>query len=869
MWNDRLSRASVLAVMLAALPLWLPFVPFSFRSLYSDSIGDLLILPLLIWALLSRRSEIQHHEEKRFWLLWACALGVWLAVRVTRFCVLNAEWQKINHLVSDCLFLAGFFLMFLATEVRPHLPTGWSAGNAEFRYKVGGAALFSLCLLIYFGIVPHFYESELYWTWVPSLYLYLVCDMVLLLRLYILLRTCGGRRWSVMYSWLILVVATWSCLDTLEMLMSSGVIPYLPVGSPVDALWYLPYLELFLLARYRNLTLLSDLGHVGDENPAFMALEAEEPWAGGSLILYVFILPVLHSAMHILGVLDQMGLLVREGLVLASMTALGLLALSYSRYSERRRRKTERALLESEEEYRRLFENAPDVVFQTDLSGSISSLSPSVETLTGYSAGEMMGRPIQSIFQDPAVFSRLRESLMEQRHVRDFEVELVVKGGETARGSVNAYLLSRKNGKPSCIEGSIRDVTFRRSLEERLRQSQRMEAVGRLAGGIAHEFNNILTGILGYAELILSRLESPSPVQEDLHQIRELSNRAAGLTRQLLTFGRRRDLEPRSLDLNALIENTLQLLARILGERICVDFRAGLNLNPVYADPGQIQQVLMNLAINARDAMPEGGRLLIFTENLSLDEVSMGPSARWAVDLKPGSYVKLTLSDTGCGMDEATQKRAFEPFFTTKEVGKGTGLGLATVYGIVRNHGGSISVSSKPGIGTAFEILLPRAGKKKGLTTEHTFSGPPAVNGGKETILVVEDESQVRDVVCRVLDSLGYTVLQADHSDRAEEIVLKEKLAVDLLVTDVVLPGRSGPDLFQKLSRHRPALRVLYMSGYPEKHEAAGITVPDGLRPMLQKPFPSEDLAREVRQALSTSNSARQTGDYPMTRPEA
>ena len=383
----------------------------------------------------------------------------------------------------------------------------------------------------------------------------------------------------------------------------------------------------------------------------------------------------------------------------------------------------------------------------------------------------------------------------------------------------------------------------RRQLEDQLRQSQKMEAVGRLAGGVAHDFNNLLTGIIGYTELALSQVDDED-VCNDLRSIREFSDRAAQLTQQLLAFSRRQPLEPVNLDLNKLIHNTTGMLARLIGEDINLEFSPGAEPAIVEADAGQIEQVLMNLAVNSRDAMPQGGRLLIETQDIVLDQVYADRHA----GVSPGCYVMIAVTDTGQGMDKNSQARIFEPFFTTKERGKGTGLGLSTVYGIVKQHGGNIWVYSEPDYGTIFKIYLPSLEQM----VEETETGrTPTVDlQGDETILLVEDEIAVGGVIIRALESYGYRVLSEGHPEQAMKIFAENRDEIDLLLADVILPGCDGQQLYQGMLEEREGLRVLFMSGYTDKALNYNVVLEPGV-PFIQKPFTPAQIARKVRAVLA------------------
>jgi PAS domain S-box-containing protein len=408
-------------------------------------------------------------------------------------------------------------------------------------------------------------------------------------------------------------------------------------------------------------------------------------------------------------------------------------------------------------------------------------------------------------------------------------------------------------GAGGSIEGAIvlnQDVTEQRNAEEalhrseaQLRQAQKMEAVGQLAGGIAHDFNNLLTAILSYCELLLEEVRPGDPIRADIEQIRQAGQRAAGLTRQLLAFSRRQVLQPKVLSLTGVVESTEGMLRRLIGADIVLDIRCEPGLWQVLADPGQIEQVLLNLVVNARDAMPQGGRIVVRTANRELK----ADSPERPNGVRPGSYVILQVTDTGVGIDPAHHARIFEPFFTTKEPGKGTGLGLSTVYGIVQQSGGHITVESAPGRGATFAVLLPR--HLGGEPVPHSKVDRRRLPGGTETLLLVEDEAAVRSSARRLLERQGYTVLEARHGADALRIVEESGRRIDLVVTDLVMPEMGGKELAERLRTHRPGLKVLFMSGFTEKAIAAGGVMPPNTG-FVEKPFTVEQLMRRLREIL-------------------
>ncbi|MBZ5542916.1 MAG: response regulator [Acidobacteriia bacterium] len=487
-----------------------------------------------------------------------------------------------------------------------------------------------------------------------------------------------------------------------------------------------------------------------------------------------------------------------------------------------------------------------EVVFMTDREGIITLINPEFTRLYGYTQDEVVGkvtpRILKSGTMQPEEYADFWRTILEKR-VAHSEIANQTKDGKlvTVESSANPILDERGN-----ITGFLaiqRDVTARKQLEDQLRQAQKMEAIGRLAGGVAHDFNNLLTIIAGYGQLILEQLPEKDASRLHVMEVLKAAERATSLTRQLLAFGRRQVLAPRVLDLNAVIADTEKMLRRLIGEDVELVAIPGRDLGHVKADPGQIEQVILNLAVNARDAMPGGGRLTIETSDVVLDEVY----ADQHVSVRPGLYVMLAVSDTGCGMSPETQAHLFEPFFTTKEKGKGTGLGLATVYGIVKQSGGYIWVYSELGQGTTFKVYLPKI--LEPVEARQMLPTESASAGGSETILLVEDDSSVRSLVHAVLEPRGYKLLVARDGNDALFLCEQHKGPINLLLTDVVMPGMSGRELAERLSPLHREMKVLYMSGYADNAIVHHGVLDANVR-FVQKPFSPPALAKRVRLVL-------------------
>jgi two-component system, cell cycle sensor histidine kinase and response regulator CckA len=507
------------------------------------------------------------------------------------------------------------------------------------------------------------------------------------------------------------------------------------------------------------------------------------------------------------------------------------------------RKRTEEQLHESEHKYRLLFETNPEPAWVYDFDTlRILAVNQAAIVRYGYSEAEFLQLTIRDI-RPPEAQDRLEEELAHRpedgivrtgvrhrtRDGRPFEVDLVARPLEFAGRRARLVL--------------ARDVTAQRQLEEQLRQSQKMEAVGQLAGGIAHDFNNLLTAILGSTQLLLNAIPPGDACREDVEEIRNAGVRAAELTRQLLAFSRRQVLAPKVLELNTVVANMDKMLRRLIGEDVDLATSLDPHAGAVHADPGQLEQVLLNLVVNARDAMPSGGRVTIETTRVTPYDELVERRHR----LPPGDYACLVVTDSGAGMDEATQAHLFEPFFTTKEVGKGTGLGLATVYGIVKQSGGYIWVYSEPGRGTTVKVYLPRV--PGAAEPAAPPPQPPALRGGHETVLLVEDAPPVRTLARRSLEACGYAVLEAPDGPSAVSLSAAHAGTIHLLVTDVVMPGMSGRELAERLAPLRPEMKVLYTSGYTDDAMVRQGVLNAGVA-FLQKPFVPDTLARKVRDVL-------------------
>ncbi len=537
---------------------------------------------------------------------------------------------------------------------------------------------------------------------------------------------------------------------------------------------------------------------------------------------------LVHVAIAISPLKDQDGRIVGDSAIVRDMTE---------------RRLIEDAHRRSEASYRSFVENAPFGILRTTLEGRIVQANPALVEMLGYDSEQEVLRLNMGtdVYRNPGEREEVTRWLLNQGTVQGMEVEWKQKTGRPFTIRSTAHVAKDTNGNVEFLEGFVEDISERRALEQQLRQGQKMEAIGRLAGGIAHDFNNLLGVIIGYGDLLLEHAGGNNSMRNPAEQILKAADRASALTRQLLAFSRQQVLEMKVLNLNAVVADMGIMLQRLLGEDIHLETSLDPELGQVKADEGQIEQVIMNLAVNARDAMPGGGRLRIETRNASIEEGSPVPRSR----MEPGDYVTILVQDTGMGMDAATQAHIFEPFFTTKEQGKGTGLGLATVYGVVKQSGGYVWVDSEPGAGSTFTIYLPMFRQK----AEHPGASEamPAPGRGAGTILVVEDEESLRTLTRSILEHSGYTVLEASNGMEAVDIAGRHTGPIDLLLTDMVMPGMNGRAVAEKVTRLHPDVRIAYMSGYTgfTQREAASFNAV-----MIAKPFTRNTLLQRVSEAL-------------------
>jgi two-component system cell cycle sensor histidine kinase/response regulator CckA len=509
------------------------------------------------------------------------------------------------------------------------------------------------------------------------------------------------------------------------------------------------------------------------------------------------------------------------------------------------RKRVEAQLQKSEAQFRSLVHDAPYGIYRVTLDGRLLHVNPALVMMLGYDSEEELMRlnVEKDIYRDPQIRQRL---LKEHAHKDDFralEAEWRRKDGKFITVRMTGHPVLEKDNSLSYFEVFAEDITERRSLERQLLQAQKMEAIGRLAGGIAHDFNNLLSVILGHSDILEQQVGSNGRLRKSVEATRTAAERAAALTMQLLAFSRKQVIEPTVIDLNTSVTEIQKMLHRVIGEDIELAIRLQPDLGYVKADPGQLGQVLMNLAVNSRDAMPSGGKLAIETANVELDDTYV----RQHLGARPGRFIMLAVSDTGIGMDSDTLSHIFEPFFTTKDPGKGTGLGLSMVYGIVKQNNGYIMAYSEPGRGTTFKVYFPRTAES--LPAPHKVR--KEIQGGSETILIVEDELALRELTCLLLQEAGYTVVESSGVEDAIATAKDSHRKIDLLLTDVVMPRMDGRELANQLVALRPNLKILYMSGYTDDVIVNRGALTQGAK-LVQKPFTKSTLLQKVRETLDS-----------------
>jgi two-component system, cell cycle sensor histidine kinase and response regulator CckA len=817
----------VSAGILALTHVAVAFLPWlHLRSIASDVVQLLsALLAFVACALAHRRATDYAHS---FWMMMSASCLLWAGSQtLSMYYFYVAHWNGPTPIASGTAFFLSFMPMFLAVLLPERLIP---ADEIDWERVLDTFQLTLLILAVYtiVVIVPQTLgANEL--SEPPRLIALSLRNALLLIAFAARWMVDGReavRRLLVPVAGAFAIYAVGTFFANRFDLLSVS-----PAGNLYDLTWSVPFLLFAVIA--------SEWRPEVDE--------AESRWTFGYFGLALVYLPSMLLPLLLLRLYNSV---VKEQVVvgLAGLTISAVLYTVRVALMAHRQRTVAEALKSSEARYRTLFDRNMAGVFRSTTEGRLLEFNEAFAKMFGYERSELVGKPSHELYYGGA--EERARLIQARRHdpSKQFEVRYKRKDGTPLLAVQNISIQQFKDGE--IIEGTLIDITRRQMLEEQLRQSQKMEAVGRLAGGVAHDFNNLLTVITGYSQMSMEETAPGSSLHEHAQQVYEASQRAAALTRQLLAFSRQQVLQPQVVSLNKILESMQKMLSRLIGEDIRVRTICSKELALVKVDPAQIEQVILNLSINARDAMPKGGQLTLETDRAELDE-SYTKDHPW---VKPGVYMRLTVSDNGVGMDEKTQARIFEPFFTTKETGKGTGLGLSMVYGVVKQSGGHIMVYSEPGHGTTFKLYFPivdkleegREGKIKAA----------AQRRGEETILIVEDDQALRELAKNILANQGYKVFAAQNPEEVREICKTQGTKIDLLLTDVIMPQMSGKDVAQMCTATIPTLKVLYMSGYTSDVIMHHGVLEEGLA-FLQKPFTPVSLTAKVREVLDGSSAAR------------
>ncbi len=843
--RDAWAKGFLAFQLILYVPYFLPVLSDDQLVSYAEYYTGFFQLPAIILLLQGRLREIRNPRERRFWNLLSLAYAFWWTVAGLDAFIPGAWWGTRFEVTRDCIFLLFYLGIFLAIEARPDVEGDQAPGEVR-TLEAAGVLILVSALLTYFVVIPINLNPAAYETWLPSLYLYVVLDLILAARFGRLAQIGRGVRWRVLYGLLSLTAMLWAVMDAMQGFISVEILNW-GSGEKTDLLWDLPVVTLILAARLRHhpLPAAADDPAAAGSDTAAGKYRLESP-----LVLSAFLLPVIHFVLHGLGLFDPVTDATRNLVVLVSLLVIGAMAMAEHVLLRRRSsqwelesKKTAKEIEERTTYLNALIESSPLGVVVLDPQNRVRMCNPAFESLFGYSQEEVLDESLDELI---TMDEKLPEAEGITRQTQRGEpVHVVTRRYRKDRSPVDIEI----HGVPLVIDGELeivfgiyKDVTREVTLEEQLRQSQKLEAIGQLAGGIAHDFSNLLTGIRWHADFAARALAADDPIHRDLAEVQRAADSATSLTRQLLAFGRRQVLQPVDLVLNDVINDLEMMLCRTLGEHVDLEFDPDPDLGTVHVDPGQIEQVILNLCLNARDAMPaNGGRITLRTRNLDLDEAfcALNPWAR------EGRFVVLSVADTGHGMDAETRSHIFEPFFTTKEKGTGTGLGLATVYGIVQQHEGLIDVASEPGAGSTFEIYLPLVEHRVDQLEELS---PESIEGGGETILMAEDDEIVSRPVSRLLRDSGYEVLLARNGVEAVRLFEAHAERIALVFLDMVMPVMGGAAVREKILEIRPDTRFLLTTGYSV--EIDGQTAPGPETPWLIKPYPPAILLKKVREIL-------------------
>ncbi|HSC45844.1 MAG TPA: ATP-binding protein [Candidatus Acidoferrum sp.] len=808
------------AAVLIAGPEW------SARGLLSNLTQ--IACPLLAAAACVAASRRLQNFGKHFWLLFAAGFVVWACAQTVATYYDSILREPVQQpWPSDIIFFLSLSLPFMILFIDQRKGFEWKQWPRIF--DLAQVLILMLAVYLFTFDTPEAWRDG--WgalgrlAWVPE-----TSRDILLVSSFALASLFGkSGRSRYLYGKMGIFFFVYLIGEFPYLFLQSN--QSLRTGSPLDLVWSVPFLVAAVIAAVARPELRAEepAGDGGEAAPR------SARWALAHVASLVFPLVILLMAA---GIAERQLLAAAVLVILSFSCSVGRIL-----FAEQQQAQAALELRESNALLQSVFEGTGDGIFIKDRQGRCIIANGKFAELCGMTVDEVIGKTTVELVGEASAKAlvELDQLVMASGGSKSIEHELRLNDG------VHSFLTTKSprldaNGKIVGVIGVVRDITEYQRMEERLRQSQKMEAIGTLAGGVAHDFNNLLMVISGYSSVLAEALAADTKLRGHVDQILKAGERAASLTRQLLAFSRKQTIQPTPLSMNQIITGIEKLLHRLIGEDIRVETRLEADLGTVMADAGQMEQVILNLAVNARDAMPKGGNLVFETRN-----VELGDSIADANNLKPGRYIEFVVSDTGTGMDLSVQTRLFEPFFTTKPTGKGTGLGLSTVYGILKQANGHISFTSQPGHGTTFRIFLPRI--DTAMPSDGGAAEKVAALNGRETVLIVEDDAAVCELVRAVLDSHGYTVLTAARAQEAEQLFARPDCQIDLMISDVVMPDISGTDLAKRLAEKKRGLKVLFMSGYiGDAIVRTGISEKDVA--FLQKPFAPITLVKKVREVL-------------------
>jgi len=815
-----------LALLLTHATLLIAAASWSARGFVSNLIQ--IACPLLAAAACLAASRRLQNFGKHFWLLFAAGFTVWACAQTVATYYDSILRQPVQQpWPSDIIFFLSLSLPFMILFIDQRKGFEWKQWPRMF--DLAQVMILMLAVYLFTFDTPEAWRNG--WgalgqvAWVPE-----ISRDILLVSSFALASLFGkSTRARYLYGKMAIFFFVYLIGEFPYLFLQSN--QSLRTGTLLDLVWSVPFLVATVIATVAQ-------PEARAEEPGADAGEAaprSARWALAHAASLVFPLVILLMAA---GIAEKQLLVAAVLVILSFSCSVGRIL-----FAEQQQAQAALELRESNALLQSVFEGTGDGIFIKDRQGRCIIANRKFAELCGLKVDEVVGKTTAELVDEVSAraLTELDQMVMATGVGKSIEHELMLKDG------VHSFLTTKSprfaaNGEIVGVIGVVRDVTEYQRIEERLRQSQKMEAIGTLAGGVAHDFNNLLMVISGYSSVLAEALATDAKLRGHVDQILKAGERAASLTRQLLAFSRKQTIQATPLSMNQIITGIEKLLHRLIGEDIRVVTRLAPDLGTVMADAGQMEQVILNLAVNARDAMPKGGELIFETRN-----VNLGDSIADANNLKPGRYIEFVVSDSGTGMDLSVKTRLFEPFFTTKPTGKGTGLGLSTVYGILNQANGHISFTSQPGRGTTFRIFLPRIDSMQPAALRATETD--AALSGRETVLIVEDDAAVCELVRAVLDSNGYTVLTAARPQEAEEFFARADNRIDLMISDVVMPDTSGTDLAKRLAERNPGLKVLFMSGYiGDAIVRSGIGEKDVA--FLQKPFAPITLVKKVREVL-------------------